>query len=122
MKTCLIYLLKFLSKLGLTRVSDKNTETQDPYLRIHRPTLKPYDKDKFENVIDYTYKDVTVPAGYKTNGANIPRALWSLDTREGYLKADHYLKEMMTFLGCSKFKVNCFYYSVKIYHKVRYGV
>lgn len=47
-------------------------------MEIRRPILKPYDKDKFELVEEYQYKDIIVPASYKTNGANVPRVFWSI--------------------------------------------
>ncbi|WP_211436859.1 DUF1353 domain-containing protein, partial [Campylobacter sp. RM9328] len=45
---------------------------------IKRPILKPFSKDRFELVESYYYKDINVPAAYKTNGANVPRILWSI--------------------------------------------
>lgn len=108
-------------------------------IKINRPILKPFDKDKFELVQDYTYKDITIPAGYKTNGANVPRMFWSvfppnspeylsavimhdyLCDKEQYKLADKTLKEMMSALGVSKLKVYIFYYSCRVYHKLRYG-
>ncbi|RAZ46641.1 DUF1353 domain-containing protein [Campylobacter hyointestinalis] len=105
---------------------------------MKRPTLKPFDKDRFELVEDYEFKDIKVPAGYKTNGANIPRIFWSvfapnspeyisailvhdyLCDLEKYRLADEILKEMMIVLDCSKLKVNIFYYSCRVYHKLRY--
>lgn len=40
---------------------------------MNRVILKPFLKDRFELVEDYRYKDITVPKGYQTNGADIPR-------------------------------------------------
>lgn len=109
-------------------------------MEIRRPILKPYDKDKFELVHEYEYKDIIVPASYKTNGANVPRVFWSifppnspeylsatlvhdyLCEQKEFKKADEYLKEMMVELGCSKLKVWIFYTACRIYHKIKYGV
>lgn len=109
-------------------------------MELHRPILKPFDKSQFELAEDYTYGDIVVPKGYKTNGANIPRLFWSiyppnspeylsaavihdwLCDLEEYNRADDTLLEMMLELNCSKFKANVFYYCCKIYHRIKYGV
>ncbi|MDL0088172.1 DUF1353 domain-containing protein [Campylobacter gastrosuis] len=109
-------------------------------MKISRPILKPYDKDKFELTQDYKYGEIIVPAGYKTNGANVPRLLWSiyppnspeylsavvihdyLCDKEEYKKADEILKKMMTELGVAKWKIYAFYYACRVYHLIRYGV
>ena len=109
-------------------------------MELHRPILKPFDKSQFELVEKYQYKDIVVPKGYKTNGANIPRLFWSiyppnspeylsaavihdwLCYLEEYNRADDTLLEMMLELNCSKFKPNVFYYCCKIYHRIKYGV
>jgi len=106
---------------------------------IRRPIIKPYDKDRFELVEDYHYSNVIVPKGYRTNGADIPRILWSIfpPNSPEYLSAvvvhdylcdkgstglaDAVLKTMMSELGVAKWKVALFYYSVRAYHIVRYG-
>ncbi|MBR8464266.1 DUF1353 domain-containing protein [Campylobacter sp. faydin G-24] len=108
-------------------------------VKISRPLLKPFDKDKFELVQIYTYKDITIPAGYKTNGANIPRIFWSvlppnspeylsavivhdyLCDKEEYKKADEILKQMMIALEVTKWKVYAFYYGCRIYHRIKYA-
>ncbi len=107
---------------------------------IKRPILKPFSKDKFELVEDYRYGDVIVPKSYKTNGANVPRIFWSifppnspeylsavlahdyLCDKGFYKLADETLKEMMSELGVAKWKIYCFYYACRIWHKLRYGV
>ena len=106
---------------------------------IKRPILKPYSKDRFELVEDYRYGDVIVPKGYKTNGANVPRLFWSifppnspeylsavlahdyLCDKGFYKLADETLKEMMSELGVAKWKIYCFYYACRVWHKLRYG-
>ena len=106
---------------------------------IKRPVLKPYSKDRFELVEDYHYSNVIVSKGYKTNGANVPRILWSifppnspeylsaavvhdyLCDKSSYKLADETLKEMMSELGVAKWKIYCFYYACRAWHKLRYG-
>lgn len=106
---------------------------------IRRPILKPFSKDRFELVEDYRYGDVIVPKGYKTNGANVPRILWSifppnspeylsavvahdyLCDKGFYKLADETLKEIMSELGVAKWKIRCFYTACKAWHKLRYG-
>ena len=107
--------------------------------QVARPILKPYDKDKFELVSEYEYKGIKIPAGYKTNGADIPRIFWSvfppnspeylsaivvhdwLCDLEKYKQADEILKEMMGVLGVAKWKVYAFYFACRLYHKIKYG-
>ncbi|EPT9734163.1 DUF1353 domain-containing protein, partial [Campylobacter jejuni] len=107
--------------------------------------VKPYDKDRFEVISDYAfslpnYKGI-VPQGFKTDGASIPRLFWSLfppfkseyfsacvvhdflcekaNSRTDYRTADLALKEAMTLLGCSKFKIFVFYHSCNLYHAIK---
>ena len=119
---------------------------------IKRPILKPYSKDRFELVEPYSvtmpiFKSelveeitVEVPKGYKTNGANIPRIFWSIFPPNSpeylsavvvhdylcelklYALADEALKHIMANLGVAKWKIYCFYYACRIWHKLRYGV
>lgn len=107
-------------------------------MEIKRPILKPFDKDKFELVEAYQYKNILVPKGYKTNGANIPRLFWCifapnspeylsavilhdyLCDKEKYILADNILFDAMSALGVKKWKIYLFYYSCRIYHKIKY--
>lgn len=41
------------------------------------PVLKPTIDNTFVVVHSYEYKDVVIPTGYETNGADIPRVFWS---------------------------------------------
>jgi len=84
------------------------------------------------------YKDITVPKGYKTNGANVPRLFWSiippfkpkylpavivhdyLCDKEEYKKADEHFKACLECLNVSKFTRYIMYYAVRIYHIIRY--
>ena len=81
------------------------------------------------------YKDITIPKGYKTNGANVPRLFWSiippfkpkylpavivhdyLCDAEEYVKADEYFKEILLNIENS-FITNCMVKAVNIYHKI----
>ena len=85
------------------------------------------------------YKDIIVPIGYKTNGANVPRLFWSiippfkpkylpavivhdyLCDAEEYVKADKYFKEILLNIENS-FITKCMVKAVNIYHKIRYRV
>ena len=42
------------------------------------PILKPHSSNTFVLVEDYTYEDIKVTKGFETNGADIPRILWSI--------------------------------------------
>lgn len=109
---------------------------------MKRVVLTPFDKHRFKVVEDYRYKNILIPAGFVTNGANIPRIFWSMfppnkpeylcasvvhdylceqtNKEDELLKADEVLCEMMLKLGCSKFKSYLFMYACKLYHIVRY--
>lgn len=117
---------------------------------IKRPILKPYSKDRFELVEPYSVTmpifselveeiTVEVPKGYKTNGANVPRILWSIFPPNSpeylsgviahdylcdaklYALADEALRHIMANLGVAKWKIYCFYYACRVWHKLRYG-
>jgi len=45
---------------------------------INYPLVYPTKDNKFKLAMPYEYKDIVVPAGYITNGANIPRIFWQL--------------------------------------------
>ena len=86
------------------------------------------------------YKDVVVPKGYKTNGANIPRIFWSLFppnksdflpavivhdylcAKKLYKIADVYFDEILIALNVVKWHRLLLVYSVKTYHRVRYSI
>lgn len=109
---------------------------------MNRVILKPFLKDRFELVEDYRYKDITVPKGYQTNGADIPRLFWSIfppnspeylsavvvhdylcdeaKSKADYKYADKMLYEMMIALEVSKWKCTVFYLACRAYHKIRY--
>lgn len=71
MKTLIAWLVRRFS----FKLIDKNNGER---VKISQPVLKPFDKDRFELVEDYSYKEITIKAGYKTNGADIPRLFWAV--------------------------------------------
>jgi len=107
----------------------------EPFMRL---LLKPLPKHKYKVMTNYHYKDITVPKGYTTNGANIPRLFWSfyppnlsdimeavavhdyLCDKEQYAKADKYFKELLEYSSLKKFSVYILWGSVKIYHYIKY--
>jgi hypothetical protein len=101
--------------------------------------LKPTTKDKFVLVEDYSYGGITIPAGYETNGADvpwlatlvIPRYLPSnlpmvamhdyLTGNEKYRLADDMFEKMFIEAGYTirrKLAVK----AVRFYHKIKYKV
>lgn len=97
--------------------------------------ISPLPGDRYLILEDITYKDIIIPEGYKTNGADIPRILWSLwpPNRSTYLpavivhdylcdleeynKADAYFLEILLSLNVPKITVYAFYIGVRIHHK-----
>jgi len=91
--------------------------------------------DKYRVEKDFIYKDVLVPKGYITNGANIPRVFWCfippfkprylkavvlhdwLCDKEEYKKADELFEEVLFKLEIS-FKTKVMVWAVKAYHKI----
>lgn len=42
------------------------------------PLLQPTNNNKFVLLEEYRYKEVEIPKGFETNGADIPRIFWSI--------------------------------------------
>lgn len=100
--------------------------------------VTPLKGDRYKLNDDLTYKDVVIPKGYRTNGANIPKIFWSiyppnksdfmpaviihdyLCDLELYGKADTYFEEILTLLNCKPIDIMLLTFSVKIYHKWSY--
>lgn len=100
--------------------------------------ITPLAGNKFKVLEPITYKDVTVPAGYITNGADVPRIFWSIYPPNKsdffpaviihdylcdlglYKKADEYFKEILESLGARDRDIFVLYRSVVFYHRVRY--
>ena len=101
--------------------------------------LKPLKGHKYQVVKAYSYQNIEVPAGFKTNGADIPRFLWIFwpPNKSDYMKAvvvhdylcslGHYMladtlfKEALQEDGASNFTVWSFYTTVNLYHRLRYS-
>lgn len=117
---------------------------------LKRVIVKPFAKDKFELVqefsADISGQDfsarIRIPAGFITNGANIPRVFWSIyppnspeylsavvvhdylcekaQTREDYKIADMCLKQALQMLGVNRFKIWVFYTACDLYHGFKF--
>lgn len=106
---------------------------------ISRVSVQPIDKDKFRTVAPFSYKDVKIPSGFVTNGANVPRVFWSIfppnspeylsavvvhdymcaNMEEfGWKKADQYLYDAMLDCSVKKWKAKTFYYFCYIRHEI----
>jgi len=84
-------------------------------------------------------KEFVIPAGYKSNGANIPRLFWWfippfkpkylpaviahdwLCDKERYKEADEMFEKLLLEIEDS-FKTRVMIRAVKLYHKIFYGV
>lgn len=101
--------------------------------------VQPLGGNRYKVLEDIMYKDVTVEAGYRTNGADIPRIFWSifppnksdylpavivhdyLCDIEDYKKADQYFNEILKTLRVGSVSRFFLVGSVRLYHKIRYG-
>lgn len=108
-------------------------------VRYSDVSITPLKGDRYKLNKTLTYKDVTVPEGYRTNGADIPRIFWSifppnksdylpavivhdyLCDLEEYQKADQYFEEILKELGIDFISVFLLVKAVTLYHKYRYG-
>ena len=97
--------------------------------------LSPLPNHKFKTLAPFTYKGVTVPTGFITNGADIPRIFWGLippnDSRnlpavvmhdflcdlKRYDEADRIFLEIMEELATKKITRLIMYYGVRFYTK-----
>ena len=107
---------------------------------MDRVIVKPFSKDSFELIVEYSYNGINIPAGYTTNGADIPRAFWwafppnspeylsavvvhdylceKAKNKNDKLKADKVFYTALRELGVSWLKARLFYHSCYFYHKV----
>jgi hypothetical protein len=103
-----------------------------------QPKLIPTHDNKYVLLENYKYKDVIVPKGFITNGADVPRLLWNwmppfkpkfmaavvihdyLTELGNYKKADSYFKELL-YNTEKSFTTFSMWLGVRIYHKIRYG-
>ena len=107
---------------------------------MDRVVVQPIGKDRFRVYEDYHYWGICVPKGFITNGADIPRILWSIfppnspeylsavvihdymcaNVREyGYERADEMFYRAMMDIGVSKWKAKLFYICCSIYHRFK---
>ena len=102
--------------------------------------LQPLKSHKFKLLDDLCFKDVVVPKGFKTNGADIPRIFWSiyppnrsdflpaviihdyLCDKGEYKRADDLFEECLKELGVNRFDVVVLVGAVRLYHKLRYKI
>lgn len=110
---------------------------------IRRPILKPVGKDRFELVEPYEWRNVHIPRGFRTNGADIPRVFWSLyppnspeylsavvihdylcekaTCKRDFLRADLALRRAMLDLGVRRSKAWVFFVACRLYHLWKYA-
>ena len=107
---------------------------------MDRVKLEPIGKDRFRVYEDYHYQGVCVLKGFATNGADIPRLLWSFFPpnspeylsavvihdymcanvgKYSYEMADDMFYEAMIEIGVAKWKAKLFYISCRIYHRFK---
>ena len=104
------------------------------------PILKPYSSNTFVLVEDYTYEDIKVTKGFETNGADIPRILWSIVppfkpkylpavvihdylikvaiTNEDIIVANYYFEKILLEIENS-FKTRAMINAVRLYWKIK---
>jgi hypothetical protein len=99
----------------------------------------PLKDNRVQLVKEVKYKDITIPKGYKSDGASIPYiakifniARFRMDylpcaiihdylcDLEQYKKADKYFCECLRKLKISKLTRKTMYYAVRMYHLVKY--
>ncbi len=101
--------------------------------------LKPLLNNNFELLKPYTVFDIEIPAGYQTNGANIPRIFWSIVPPfkpkylpavivhdflchcQQYKKADDYFKTILLKIEDSLI-TRSMARSVRLYHLLKYKI
>ena len=101
--------------------------------------VQPLKGRKYKLLLPIIYRDVMVPIGYKTNGADIPRVFWSfcppntsdilpavivhdyLCYLEEYQKADDYFEEILTILRIKPWKITILVGAVRLYHSLFKG-
>ena len=107
-------------------------------LKYSDVVLQPLKSHKFKVVKSFSFKDINIPKGFRTDGASVPRLFWSLfpPNRTDYLpcaivhdylcdkgeykKADEYFKKCLEELQVDKFSRTIMYLAVRIYHLIKY--
>jgi hypothetical protein len=100
--------------------------------------LEPLQGHRYRLAQPFRYRNVQVPAGFVTNGANIPRPLWIvwppnrsdfmkavvvhdyLCDREKYALADELFRDALQEAGAHRFTVWAFFTAVDLYHRIKY--
>lgn len=100
--------------------------------------VSPIKDNKYKVLTDIVYKDIIVPTGYRTNGADIPRIFWSFypPNRSDYLpavivhdylcdlelygKADKYFEEIMELMHIKKSTRLIMVGAAKLFHRIMY--
>lgn len=106
---------------------------------MNYPKVQPTINNKYVLLENYQVENVIVPKGYETNGADVPRAFWwfvppfkpkflpaiiihdYLCDREKYQLADAIFEKTLFTIEKS-FITKTMVKSVKMYHKIKYGV
>lgn len=118
-------------------------------MKFKRVCVKPFDKYKFEVTEDLSVTlnciDFTLPKGYTTDGASVPRIFWSIyppykpewltaciihdylcsqathaqDKYKAYELADLAFKESLEYLKVNKITIFIFYHWCDKLHKIR---
>lgn len=109
-------------------------------MRYNDIKLQPLPGDKYLVLEEISFKDVVVPKNFVTNGADVPRILWSfyppnksdflpaviihdyLCEKEQYKRADDLFEECLELLGVKSRDRFILVNSVKLYHKIKYKV
>jgi len=100
--------------------------------------VRPMHKDRFKLLKEFKYKDVVVPEGYETNGADVPRIFWVffppnradylpavivhdyLCDLQNYAMADKYFEELLEELEVRVSTRKIMSNSVRFYHCLKY--
>jgi Protein of unknown function (DUF1353) len=100
--------------------------------------LQPIPGHRYRVVEPFRYQNIQVPAGFVTDGANVPRPFWFiwppnksdfmkavvihdyLCDRENYSLADQLFKEALQEAGATKVTVWLFHTSVDLRHRIKY--
>ena len=100
--------------------------------------LQPLKSHKVKVLKSFAFNGVTVPSGFISDGASVPRIFWSifppnrtdylpcailhdyLCDLEEYRVADEYFKDCLECLKVDRFSRAILYLSVRFYHKLRY--
>jgi len=103
------------------------------------PVVKATERNTFFLEENYQVKNIRVPKGYESNGANIPRLFWSiippfkpkyqpaifihdyLCDLEKYSLADDLFEEVLFEIEES-LRTKAMVKAVRLYHKIKYGV